>query len=169
MTESKTAEGASDKDLASRLFLSLGIMSRGPMRQIQGATQGEMALLGFLLATDEPTSPTEIAQRLALTTARIANTLNCLERKGLIKRTPDAVDRRRVQVTLTDEGRSFMVAGRKRALEDIQDLLDDLGEPDASEYVRIMGRIEALIAKREGIEPPPHALSGVGSFDAVAE
>ena len=39
-----------------------------------------------------------------MTTGRIANILKVLEESDLVVRTPDALDKRRVQVALTDRG-----------------------------------------------------------------
>ena len=37
----------------------------------------------------------------------------------------------------------------------MRDLVDDLGEEDTKELVRILERIQDLIVERTGIEPPP--------------
>ncbi|MCH3968851.1 MAG: MarR family transcriptional regulator [Atopobiaceae bacterium] len=146
---------AEELNLAEHLFRSFGLMSRGPMQQIQGATRGEMALLGFLESTDHPLAPSDLAERLKLTSARIANTLNSLERKGLIERSHDETDRRRVEVSITPAGSELFRTQLKGAVLGLTAMVRDLGMDDAREFVRITSRIEGLISEREQVYPPP--------------
>lgn len=144
-----------ERILAERLFRSFGMISHGPLRQVQGVTQGEMALLGFLQAGGAPMAPTDLAEKLSLTTARIANILNSLERKGFVLRSHDAADRRRVEVSITPQGRALLRSNLDEAIGGLSELVRDLGIEDAREFARITGRVEALIAEREHVTIPP--------------
>lgn len=61
--------------------------------------------LAVLEGADRPLSPTTIAERLLVTTASVTSLLDTLERRGFITRSPDVDDRRKVLVTLTENGR----------------------------------------------------------------
>ncbi|MEW2487053.1 MarR family transcriptional regulator, partial [Streptomyces sp. NPDC048411] len=51
-------------------------------------------------------APSELAADLDLAPASVTGRLDALERRGFIRRTPSTTDRRRVDVELTEEGRS---------------------------------------------------------------
>jgi DNA-binding MarR family transcriptional regulator len=144
-----------ERILAERLFRAFGMISHGPLRQVQGVTQGEMALLGFLQAGGAPMAPTDLAEKLGLTTARIANILNSLERKGLVLRSHDATDRRRVEVSITSQGSALLRSNLDEAISGLSELVRELGIEDAREFARITGRIEVLVSEREHVTIPP--------------
>ncbi|MCX0245620.1 MarR family winged helix-turn-helix transcriptional regulator [Streptomyces sp. NPDC008163] len=51
-------------------------------------------------------APSELAADLDLAPASVTGRLDAVERRGFVRRTPSTTDRRRVDVVLTDEGRS---------------------------------------------------------------
>jgi DNA-binding MarR family transcriptional regulator len=51
-------------------------------------------------------APSELAAHLHMAPASITGRLDALERRGYVRRTPSAGDRRRVDVELTEEGRA---------------------------------------------------------------
>ncbi|MFJ1841365.1 MULTISPECIES: MarR family winged helix-turn-helix transcriptional regulator [unclassified Streptomyces] len=51
-------------------------------------------------------APSELAADLDLAPASVTGRLDALERRGFVRRTPSPTDRRRVDVELTDDGRS---------------------------------------------------------------
>ena len=141
--------------LAKRLFRAFGTISHGPARDIRGVSEGEMAILGMLSATDEPQAPGDLAERLQLSSSRVANALKTLERKGFVTREINPADRRGIIVSITPEGDAFGKARFDEAVAGIRDLVADLGEQDATELARILERIQDLVVERTGIEPPP--------------
>ena len=67
---------------------------------------GEWGVLGALRRAGKPyrQSPGVLARYMGLSAAAMTNRLNHLEERGLIRRLPDASDRRGIQVELTDDG-----------------------------------------------------------------
>jgi DNA-binding MarR family transcriptional regulator len=67
---------------------------------------GEWHVLMALRRTGKPyrLSPGVLARYMGLSAAAMTNRLNHLEERGLIRRLPDATDRRGIQVELTDAG-----------------------------------------------------------------
>jgi DNA-binding MarR family transcriptional regulator len=65
-------------------------------------------LLAVLEGAGEPLSPTEISERLLVTTASITSLVDTLERRKFVKRSPDPDDRRRILVTITPAGRKVV-------------------------------------------------------------
>lgn len=147
-----------DEDmLARRLFRAFGIIVHGPGREIRGISEGEIAILGMLSATGESLAPGDIADRLQLSSSRIANALKTLERKGFVTREINPADRRGIIVSITPEGVAFGRARFDEAIACMRGLISDLGEEDASELARILERIQGFIVERTGIKPPPLA------------
>lgn len=61
-----------------------------------------------IIAAEEEISPSAIAQKARITQATVTALLDRLQKRGLVKRTQGATDRRRVFVTLTNEGRKLL-------------------------------------------------------------
>ena len=60
--------------------------------------------LAVLEGAGRPLSPTTISERLLVTTASVTSLLDTLERRGLIARLQDPDDRRKLLISLTEEG-----------------------------------------------------------------
>ena len=72
----------------------------------RGATLGQWAVLVFLWERDGQ-SQGELSRSVAIEDATMVRTVDRMERDGLVRRVRDARDRRRVNVFLTDKGRSL--------------------------------------------------------------
>ena len=68
-----------------RITVLMGALDRLLGQRQTNVSRGEMGVLGFL-SQHGTVSPTDLAESLNVTTARIANTLKALERKGFIQR-----------------------------------------------------------------------------------
>ena len=69
---------------------------------------GEMAVMRLLHnGTKKKMTAGELSSRLSMTTSRVAAVLGSLEKKGLLERENDAVDRRCVLVSLTRAGEAL--------------------------------------------------------------
>ncbi|MFJ4717130.1 MarR family winged helix-turn-helix transcriptional regulator [Streptomyces sp. NPDC088785] len=95
-----------------------------------GIARGEFDVLATLRRADTPytLSPRRLSATLMLTTGGMTGRLDKLERRGLVRRSPDPHDRRGLQVTLTAEGLALVdeavgagVAVQKQALESALD------------------------------------------------
>lgn len=135
--------------MAEELFDCMVGFQRGPAKQMQGISRGEMAMLSYFIMNQPEATPTELSQFFNLSTARVANTLNSLERKKLIVREHDSVDRRKVLVHITPQGRQTAEEKRSEAMRGMGKLLTDLGEHDAKELLRIFQRIRALMEQKK--------------------
>ena len=81
---------------------------------------------------------------MSVSTARIARLLNTLESRCLIIREMDQTDRRRVFVTLTEEGNRRVEAVYQRVHRRITAIINELGEEDTETFVRIAERIVSI-------------------------
>lgn len=134
--------------LAERLVDQTELLFRnGPQKQIGKTAQGECFVLRCLLRATTPLMPSDLSAMTQSSTARIAVVLNTLEKKGYITRAIDQTDRRRVLVTITPEGAAYIRGIREQLRGRMCQLLEELGEADAEEYLRITERI-LTITKR---------------------
>ena len=92
--------------------------------------------------------PSELARGLGCSRARITRIIDGLEERGLVDRSVDPADRRRVVVRVTEEGRRAASRGAGNAVSELADALSRLGERDASELARIIGRARKLTSAR---------------------
>ncbi len=146
-------DAASDKrELAIDLLKSLLVIERGPARQMGEVSKGEMALLGILLDEEGGLAPSDLSRRLSVSTSRIANTLNSLERKGFVERIPNPDDRRGIEVIITPAGARFAQDGFEQAVDGLEELLCALDDSEAAELVRITHRVEEMVVRRKGME-----------------
>ena len=98
---------------------------------------GEMAVMRLL---HNGTKKKMTAGELSMTTSRVAAVLGSLEKKGLLERENDAVDRRCVLVSLTQAGEALCEKRKAHFKSKIALLLSMLGD-DAPEFVRLLGRM----------------------------
>lgn len=132
---------------ARNLIRYLWVFQHGPIKKKLEISQGEWAVLAYLERM-QVTTPTQIANEFSLTTARIANILNSLEKKGYVHRRNDSVDRRKVFVTITAEGRKISKEKTAEVEHDMVNLLQDLGPEDAETFLTIMKKISDLAKEK---------------------
>ena len=140
-------------ELSHELFEQLARMRRGMHPSARNSMRGEMAVIRALHLADvageaDPT-PSQIAECSHLRPARVAHVLRALDDKGWSSRSHDTQDRRRVTVTLTEQGETERA--RRRAEFDRRgaEFLRELGEQDAREALRILKRCNEILSKQD--------------------
>ncbi len=114
---------------------------RNSQRQISESMHGEIFVLSYIDHHEGSVIPSEISNEVGISTARVAATLNGLESKGLITRRIDVNDRRRILVEMTPEGKEEVKKHYQKMMKTATNMLQYLGEQDAKEYIRIMGKL----------------------------
>lgn len=138
------------RNLAQELFLILDRSKQNPPhKDFSASMRGEMAVMRLLVSKASSLTAGDISKLLHMTTSRIAAVLNSLEKKGMILRSADKTDKRRVLVTLTDKGEAFCCRKKQEATDDMAQLLACLGEKDAPELVRLVGRMHELMQSKD--------------------
>lgn len=115
----------------------------------QGLNPAQWDALRFLdQANRFSRSPGAVTAYLGSTKGTVSQTLQALERKGLIRKTAQLSDRRGVQVDLTERGRDVLKEDPMRALEEALSALP------ADERAAVRDGLEKIIAQmlaaREG-------------------
>ena len=95
-------------------------------------------------------SPSEVADRLLLTPASITSLLDTLERRGLVTRTPDPEDRRRVLVEITEAGRAVVDQVVPEAVALQTAVMSRISETDRARLVRILATIRDTTQTLDG-------------------
>lgn len=127
--------------MAREFFLLQGKLNKKVGNRVVNLSQGEMAMMGFFAYEKRETTPTELSTHFNLSTARVANTLNSLEKKGYVERVHDTVDRRRVTVHATKPGIDYFKERESEAIERFGNLVNHLGEEDAAHLNRIFHKL----------------------------
>lgn len=97
--------------------------------------------LAVIEGAGEPISPTTIAERLLVTTASVTSLLDTLERRGLVVRQPDPVDRRRLLVALTGEARAIVDDYLPEMVALQTAVMECISEPDRRRLMRTLDAI----------------------------
>ena len=114
-----------------------------PQTLLVDFSRGEPVLLSLLLRRGV-ISPGEAGRTAGVSSARIAAALRDMERKGWIDRACDPSDHRRTMIQLTEAGRAHILSLRAAVHTRLQRILEELGEEDAAEYLRISRRIRSI-------------------------
>lgn len=126
----------------------------GAERRLRGRDQHRKAEDGLtvahvraLFALDKRDAATagEIAETARLSPASVTAMLDDLERDGIVTRDRSDSDRRRVLVTLTDEGRAVLRKRSRRWLKRWEEALAEVPERDLEAAAEVLRRISGLL------------------------
>lgn len=138
-----------EKDnLAEILFQKLQSKTCTTLSEISNeVSRGEIGVLGYLAFEKDEVTAGELSENLNVTTARIASILNSLEAKNYIKRKEDSKDKRKTLVVITENGRVLAKKAKKEVIEKIKKVINEVGEEDMKEYLRIVLKIREILNK----------------------
>jgi len=142
------------------IFVRLAIVSRHAqtsrldLLDADGMRRWQFKILLMLRRLGKPysASPSELADMLGLSRGALSARLAPLERDGLIARTVDGADRRRVHVTLTEAGHA---AFEKHAASEEQTEIDLLAPLSDRERRTLADLLRKLVVAIEDHSPPP--------------
>lgn len=126
------------------LHNSYQLRNHGHQKKISESMKGEMFAILYILRQGGIVLPSEISNEMNISSARVAAILNNLENKGFITRQIDKSDRRKILVDLTQKGMALAEKHNQMVVNITARMLELLGEHDARELVRIIGRLSEL-------------------------
>lgn len=129
------------------LNASFELNKQAPQRRVDESMKGERFVMYYLYFINRHGLPSEISDKMGISTARVAVILNRLEDKKLISRSIDPKDRRRILVELTPAGNELAEAEHKKVLKLVANMLEMLGKDDSQEFVRLIKKIAKLSDK----------------------
>lgn len=121
---------AREDDLAEAraLRLAIGRTARGIRRRFVGGGEGlaflELGILDRLERTGSA-SPGALSENEGVTGPAIAETLRHLETLGLVERSKDPADGRRIVVAITEDGRRSLAERDASVLRRLHEILDE--------------------------------------------
>jgi len=107
-------------------------------------------LLGVL--RDRKPTMNALGRLLGLDKSSVSGLVDRAQRRGLVTRTVSAIDRRALQVSITDTGRQLVEQVAARFTERIETLAAGLPDADRQLLSRLAARIVAADADRRGID-----------------
>ncbi|PZU45262.1 MAG: MarR family transcriptional regulator [Microbacterium sp.] len=114
-------------------------------RAVDSMSDGQFAVLAAL-KIHGPHTLGELADRERVSAPSMNRTVNCLEEAGYLSRTPDADDRRKVNIDLTVTGRDVVDETVRRRDEWLEEALAELSPTDRATLhaaAAIMGEVAA--------------------------
>lgn len=115
-----------------------------PLLRLTEVFVGKTGVLTLLFRHTRPMLAGELASTLGLSTGRMASILKGLEGNGLVHRVSVPGDKRRVSVSLTPEGIQWAQGLYEHALAQVSRLLEDLGESDARDLLRLIEKMKQM-------------------------
>ncbi|MEG0628569.1 MAG: MarR family winged helix-turn-helix transcriptional regulator [Enterococcus viikkiensis] len=126
---------------AERELMDLMVQNRhGAFSKIEKSSKGANIVIKALDILGEPANPKFLADTLNLSTARIAAVLGNLEKRGLISRTMDPDDRRKINVSLTEAGKKVAKAEKQEMRTKIIRVFELMGEADTKKYLELTAK-----------------------------
>ena len=119
-----------------------------------GITGPQLLVLQAVSQCETPPSLGEIAKRVSLSQATVTSIMGRLEAKGLALRAKGAVDRRRVEVTLTEAGREAMERAPSPLQESFVEEFEGLKEWEQHLLLSSLERVADMMGARD-IEAAP--------------
>ncbi|MBR2418873.1 MAG: MarR family transcriptional regulator [Clostridia bacterium] len=113
--------------------------------------KGENLMLAILMKMGGKATPGELMQYTECTAARLTAIAKSLETKGLVSRIQNAEDKRSTIIEMTAEGITRFMNLQKEAAESVFNLIEKLGERDAEEFVRLVGRLAEISSDSSGL------------------
>ena len=123
-----------------------------------GMPHAAATALAVLDGASQPLTPSEISERLLVASATMTSTLDLLEHRGWIRRTPNPGDRRSVLIEITPDGRAAadQLLPGIRTLE--RTILSALTPGERAHLLEMLAKILARAA--EVAAGPPEPLNG---------
>jgi DNA-binding MarR family transcriptional regulator len=117
--------------------------------KVRGNNKGLIIILRLLFQSEKEVVAGDISKNLKMTTPRVAAALKTLEKKGYIVRTTSPQDARKTIVAITDEGEKALKKQETEVVENFDYLIENVGEKDMDEFLRILNRFQNAIKEKE--------------------
>ena len=106
--------------------------------------KGENIFLQMLEELDGRSTPSELIEKLDFSAARLSAVTKSLESKGYVQTLRNEKDKRSKIVALTPSGRDYCMRIHNEMTRNAYDIIEELGEEDATELLRIFRRFTGL-------------------------
>lgn len=94
-------------------------------RPVHYLTPSQMQILGDVERSGGSSAPVDLAAMQGVRIQSLTSNLNALEAEGLVTRTPDTADRRRLLIVMTTAGTTLVAADRAQRDKWLADAMDE--------------------------------------------
>lgn len=124
-------------------MLNLAIKVR--LDEVKKTNQGETGILCWLLKVyPAPVYSGDIAEKMGIGTGRVGNALKSLEEKGVIIRSRDEEDKRKVLVSLTKQGYEKTKEAYLKTSSFLDDLIDTYGVEKMNQFLKSFNELSEI-------------------------
>ena len=120
--------------------------------KLKFSLKGENMILAILNNAGGECSLGMITKKFGFTAARLSAIIKSLEVKGYVERYQNEKDRRKSTLALTAEGAMRFLQYRQEAIGNALVIIEQLGEEDVCEFLRIIKRISDITNVQQKIE-----------------
>ncbi|MGE7928934.1 MarR family winged helix-turn-helix transcriptional regulator [Lysinibacillus xylanilyticus] len=118
-----------------------------------GITESKLDLLILLtLHSERRATPSAIAERLGITRASATSMIDWLEKRNLVVRNHSIEDRRKIYVSLTDEGRTFVAEILPTYWSSCASNMIDLEPDERKVFEKLVNKLLKSIQRRLEVE-----------------
>ncbi len=144
----------SDSDTIAADFGRLFLRLHRLMDRRMAASGASLARTKVLMLVDRegPVRATDIAELFGLAPRTVTESLDALERAGLLRREPDPADRRVKRISITEEGRRAIAATEPLRLKLVDAIFGTLSDAERAQLDRIVAKLGAAVDAAEGEE-----------------
>ncbi|MBS0543546.1 MAG: MarR family transcriptional regulator [Proteobacteria bacterium] len=107
----------------------------------RGMTYSTWRILKLLLADEQRYNQSCLAAGVGVETPTLVRLLDRLEKLGLVRRLPDASDRRQKHVEITADGRALMAQIDAEVMDVRRHMLSGLSDAELQAGIEVLGRI----------------------------
>lgn len=108
-----------------------------------GLSESKFIILMFLERAEKHSlMPSELAEKLGASRATITKLVNNMERDQLIRKVPSALDKRAVQVQMTEAGEKLLAKFLPRNFEVTKTLLGQLKQDETEQFFYLLDKIK---------------------------
>ncbi|MFE9385892.1 MarR family winged helix-turn-helix transcriptional regulator [Streptomyces sp. NPDC007025] len=108
-----------------------------------GVTPAQGRMLRTVAHCPQPPRMADLAARLGVVPRQVTSLVDALEERGLVRRSPDATNRRVIRIELTDGGSTTLTALRRARRSAAEELLAPLTAAQRDELSRLLALLDA--------------------------
>ena len=111
-----------------------------------GKTEGYYQILGTLMSFDK-LSISEIGRMIYISKPNMTPLIDKLVKEGMVKRIRSNIDRRIINIEITNEGKKFLLEARNAVEQNIKENLSNLDEGEIETLNESLENIKKLVLK----------------------
>ena len=141
--------------LAFRLFTEIGIIEQLARNRLErslpdGLKSSEFGVLNHLVRLGGEWSPVRLAKAFQVTKGAMTNTLQRLEKRGLVRVSPDPRDGRAKRAAITEAGREMRVRCVQSVGPLLADLSRDVSDKDLASALPVLEKVRNYLDSHRG-------------------